>query len=459
MALHAAGGSPPTHRPEDRMARLRPSPLVHRFTTLRMSAACALAGALALGTLGCGGKGSGKPAGSSQPSAVNSHAAPSLSASVSVASAKPPQSDVLPQGTGVSEAAPLDKAKCAPSTIELATYLQRGELTIGGRDGQVAASWLVQLKDKAQIGFAGFDGEARRIARDRGIGNARERAPTLFPSGPDWIVIWFDSEGLAYARPRWEAQPGPAVNHLTTVKDVPPDEVAVAPTPDGALVVASSFGTQGDQLSLFKFATLDGSQKAEALGFTKRATKPHHPAVAADADGYALAWIEEDGHVAATRLEQSGKEVGTSETVIPKPAATTVSDVTLVDTDTGFQLTWSDGEMIYTRRLAKDATPSGPPLLVGKGHSPRAAASKGAIFLTYLGEASGKAQQLLVVRVSSTGVSSSALRVSDGQTEVKDPPSVTLAGERLAVAWTEVMSPIVSTKRATLRTFNVSCLP
>ncbi len=442
------------------MARLRPSRSAHRSTSLRTGCACALAGTFVVAALACGGKGSGTSGASSgQPSAVASHV-PSAAASTSTgASSKPSIPDQAPQGAGVSETAALDKAKCSQSTIELATYLQRGELTIGGRDGQIAASWLVQLKDKAQIGFAGFDGEAKRIARDRGIGNARERAPTLFPSGPDWIVIWFDGEGLAYARPRWEAQPGPEVNHLSTVKDVPPDEVAVAPTPDGALVVASSFGTDGDQLSLFKFATLDGSQKAEALGFTKHAKKPHRPAVAADADGYALAWIEEDGHVSATRLEQSGKEVGTSDTVVPKPASATVADVTIVPTDTGFQLTWSEGDMIYTRPLAKDATPSGPPLVVGKGRSPRAVASKDAIFLAYLGEASGKAQQLLVVRASKTGVSSAAARVSDGQTEVKDPPSITMAGDRVAVAWTEVMSPIVSTKRATLRTFNGSCLP
>lgn len=413
---------------------------------------------LSLAAAACGSKSGGKGAPSSSASASGgpvASAAPSGSAA-----SHAPHVDDTPKGPGVTATPAIDKAKCAPSSIELATYLQRGELTIAGRDGQIAASWLVQLKDKAQIGFAGFDGEAKRLARDRGIGNAREHAPTLFASGPtDWIVTWFDGEGLAYARPRWEAQPGPEVEHLTTVKDVPPEDVAIASTLDGALVVASPFGTQGDQLSLFVFASPDGSQKAQALGLTKSAKKPHKPAVAADADGYALAWIEGDGTTAVTRLDKSGKELHPYTAIVPKPASGETSDVTIVATDTGFELTWASGDDVYTRHLDKDAMAAGPPLIVGKGKSPVAVAAKGQVFVAYLGDADGKAQQLLVVRVGADAVSSSAVRMSDGQTEVKDPPSIAIVGDRLAVAWTEQMSPIVSTKRATLRTVNASCIP
>lgn len=400
----------------------------------------------------CGGKANkGQP--SAQPSAAPSaSAAPSGSASPSV------PVDLPPEGTGVTKVTPVDKGKCAVASYDLATYLQRGDLTIASHDGQIAASWLVQLKDKAQIGFAGFDGQAKRVARDRGIGNAQEHPPNIFPSGTDWIVTWIDPEGLAYARPRWEAQPGPEINHLTTVKDVAPDDLALAATPDGALVVASPFGTQGDQLSLFLFATPDGSQKAQALGFTKHAKKPRKPAVAADADGYALVWLEEDGSVAATRLDKTGKETGSSGVVAPPSTAGDRSRLTLVTTATGFELVWSDGDTVLARPLTKEAGPAGAPLLVGKGHDPRPAPGKEGLFIAYLGEADGKPNQLIVTKVGDQ-VSATATRISDGLTDVKDPPAIVMAGDRLAMAWTEVMSPSVSTKRATLRTIDAACLP
>jgi hypothetical protein len=415
---------------------------------------------VALAGTACGGKDGGKTHGSSAPSASSPPAASASGSSAPASSSAAPPIDEAPKGPGVSSAVAIDKAKCAPASMELATYLQRGELTIAARPGQIAASWLVQLKDKAQIGFAGFDAEAKRLARDRGIGNAREHAPTLFASGAqDWLLTWLDGEGLAYARPRWEAQPAPEVAHLTTVKDVAPDDIAIAATLDGGLVVASPFGTQGDQLSLFVFAKPDGSQKAEALGFTKHAKKPHRPAVATDADGYALAWLEDDGHTAATRLDKTGREVSGAIPVAPKPASGETSNLTLVATDGGFQLTWSDADTVYTRRLGKDASPLGPPLVVGKGRSPRSVAAGAHVYVAYVGDADGKAAQLLLARVEGDAVSASALRVSDGATDVKDPPSIAVTGDRVAVAWTEQMSPIVSTKRATLRTVNASCVP
>jgi hypothetical protein len=36
---------------------------------------------------------------------------------------------------------------------------------------------------------------------------------------------------------------------------------------------------------------------------------------------------------------------------------------------------------------------------------------------------------------------------------------VAIAGDRAALAWMEVMGPAVSTKRAVLRTLQLSCLP
>src|SRR5690349_21706819 len=134
------------------------------------SMACGTAGC---GTGGCGTGGSGKATGSASASA---EATPSGSAAEAVSSAPP--LDDKPGAPAVTSFVQVDKAEsgCSPARFDIAQNLLRGELMLAGRPGggggEIAASWLIQLQNKAQIGFSGFDGDAKRVARDRGIGNA-----------------------------------------------------------------------------------------------------------------------------------------------------------------------------------------------------------------------------------------------------------------------------------------------
>jgi hypothetical protein len=348
---------------------------------------------------------------------------------------------------------------CSPARFDLAQNLLRGELTLAGRPGggggEIAASWLIQLQNKAQIGFAGFDGEARRLARDRGIGNAREHAPKLFATGDAWTVVWFDDEGLAFARPVWDAQPAPTIEHLSPLKDVNPADVAFAATPAGALVVASPFATQGDQLSLFLFAPIAEGQKASALGRTKTGKRPKEPAVAADPKGYTVAWLEEDGHVEAARFDAEGNLQGGAPAVL-KPAQRSGLVAAAVEGNT--VIGWLEGGSVFVRVLGPDAKPASPVFVVGKAkHAELVSAGADAI-LAYVGEADGVADQMLAVRVGASGPSATAVRASEGKTGVLDPPAVALAGPKLAFVWTEVMNPLMSAKRAILRTVSATCL-
>lgn len=319
----------------------------------------------------------------------------------------------------------------------------------------------MQLRDRAQIGFAGFDAQARRVARDRGIGNAGEHAPTLFATGDSFTVAWFDNEGLAYAKPAWEAQPAPEIAHLGAVKDVAPEDLAIAAAPSGALVAASPFGTQGDQLSLFLFG-IEG-RPPEALGLTKGAKKPHRPSVAANDDGYAVAWVEAEGGVFATKFDRAGKETVSAKQVVVglkwDPGNKRIRP-TIVAMGQGWLLLWPDGETIVGRLLSAGLDVSGAPFVIATGrHYSAVPSGNGDVIVGYLAEALGKSDQLIAVRIEQNGVKSQGLRISDAATEVMDPPAIAAVPPRIAFAYTEIMSPIVSSKRAHLRTFSASCVP
>ncbi len=421
-----------------------------RASRLRLGAAVWLA----VSSFACGTVGDNRGNETGSASAV---ASTSASAPEPAASAPPP--DDTPSGVGITSAAFADKAEtgCAAARFDIAQNLLRGELTLAGRagkgDGEIAASWLIQLQNKAQIGFAGFDGDAKRIARDRGIGNAREHAPRLFTPGDVWTVVWFDAEGLAFARPVWEAQPAPSIEHLSPLKDVNPADVAFASTPSGALVVASPFATKGDQLSLFVFASTTEGQKPSALGRTKSGKKPRNPAVAADNAGYTVAWLEEDGHIEAARFDAEGNLQGGA-TAVAKPAERAA--LTAATVQGGTVVSWVEGESVYVRTLGPDGRPASPVFLVGKGKYPVIQSAGVDAILGYVGQVDGGADQMLAVRVGAAGPSTAALRLSDGK--VMDPPAIAVAGPKLAFVWTEVMNATMSAKRAVLKTVLATCL-
>jgi hypothetical protein len=406
--------------------------------------------------VGCGNSAGTSGAESASAGSAES-SAPAVSASSSAAA---PPTDDTPEGTGVKAIKPVADADCKPATFELASYLLRGELTIAGRPGasgggEVAGSWLVQLRGKAQIGFAGFDGQARRIARDRGIGNAREHAPSLFATGDVWTVVWFDDEGLAFAHPAWDTLPTPDIEHLSAVKNVAPEDVALGATPEGPLVVASPFGTNGDQLSLFLFGAV--GQKPQAIGVTKSAKKPKSPAVSADADGYTVAWLEEGGLIHATRFDKSGKETGDGAAVVSAPADR--KSLQIVSLAEATMLVWNEGDKLLARKLGKTGRADSKIFVVAaKGRDPVTMVAGADAIVAFVGDADGVPDQLLAARLSPAGVAETAYRISDGKVPVLDPPAVASLGGRIALAWTETMGTALSSKRAWLRTVEGACI-
>jgi hypothetical protein len=241
---------------------------------------------------------------------------------------------------------------------------------------------------------------------------------------------------------------------------VPPQDIGLATTPSGALVAASPFGTEGDQLSLFLLSTAsESASKTRAVGITKSATKPRSPVVAADEAGYSVAWIEAGvGSVHATRFDASGRESGAGG-VVRKAAPGEVTTMSLVSLGAGAsRLVWLESGRVLTRRLDAAGKPDSPIHVLGKGRGPVAIPEGGDALVAWLAEGGDVDGQLVLARVGAEGPSKSGLRVSDGKTKVLDPPAMAMAGARLGLVWTEVMGPVISSKRAWLRSFDASCV-
>ncbi|WP_437804960.1 hypothetical protein [Sorangium sp. So ce1078] len=381
-----------------------------------------------------------------------------------------------PRGTGVQEFVPLGTlAACKVKSGDIATYILREGMGVAGRaDGSFGAVWLVDLKGgDAQIAFAGFDSDARQIARARAISITREAGLRIFSSGDAWAVTWFDAEGLAYARPRWETNPPAEILRVGAIGRDVSEHVALAPAPGGALVAAAPFGAERNQLGVFQFAPVDPAQpQLKAVGVTRHTKKPRWPAVAADASGgYLVAWHDEDdGSIRASRFDAAGREGNAHVVARPegsdRSAAATQETpdrerrLGLVATGGGALLAWNEGSTLIARALDADAQPRGAPWVLGRGKWRAIAPSGDGALVAWVGH-DGKAEgQALLVKLAADGAPSArGIRVSDGVYPVKDPPSLAFAGERVGVAWTETMSPGVSTKRAVLRVLERACIP
>ena len=404
-----------------------------------------------------GGAGAAASAASAGPT---TSAAPAVT---TVSAVQPPEASAAPKGSGVSGFKPgSEDAACKLKTAEIANYIQRPGMSLAGRasDGTFAAVWLVELQNKpdAQIAFAGFDVEAKQVARARSIGATRTEGLRVFDTGGAWAVTWFDAEGLTHARPRWETSPPPEIQHLAAVGKEASDNVAITWTPSGSLVAAAPFGPERDQLGVFLFAPTDSSQPSvKAVGVTHYAKQARRPAIAADAGGYYVAWHEEDGSIRASRFDLSGKE---GEAHVIAPAGPKRERVALAAIGAGALALWAEGETLVVRALDGSAGPAGPAWVVGTGKWGAFAAGGSGALVAWIGS-DGKAEgQVLLARLGPDGApSAQGLRVTDSATPVKDKPALAVAGGRVGVTWTEAMSPGVSSKRAMIRVLEASCLP
>jgi hypothetical protein len=347
---------------------------------------------------------------------------------------------------------------CKAQTAELATYQQRGEITLGGQAEGVAATWRVHIASKPQdqVAFASFDAEGRPAAKTRGVGmTSHDVPPRVFASGSKWTVVWGDEKGLAFTRPKVESVPQPDVSHVGAIgPEVVPD-VALASSPLGAVLAAAPFGAGKAQLGLFLFAPADDVSSVRALGVTHHGKAPHRAAVAAGPGGTFLVW-DEAGTLVSSHLDSAGKEREATCTVAPASPEKRERPA-LVATATGAVAMWMEGTRVRTRALDASGCPSSPIWTAAEGRWASLASLGDAALLAWVA-ADGR---LLATRLQPNGAPSErGLDAAEGSTGVKDAPAVAAFGAgKVAFGWSEVMGPVIKTKRIQLRTLAVACIP
>ncbi len=416
--------------------------------------------------IGCGHRAGPAPAGSA--SALPAVAAPSSGSAAPLGSAgvvAPPGSaaavafDPAPGSAPVSEFAGARSNKlCRAQTAEIAAYQQEGTLALGAHKGGIGASWLVRLagKREQQIAFSSFDLEGKQAARPRGVGLVGEGKARVFGSGAGFTVTWFDSKGLAYARPRTDPLPAPEIGHLSMFGPEVAGDVALSSTDAGSVVAAAPYGAEKNQLGLFQFSPADESAPpVTALGVTHHALAPSRPAVAASADATFVAWAEADGRIAASRFDAKGKETDAACLVAPASAEKR-EHLALAAMGSGAVALWMEGTVIRTRALDGAGCPTSAAWKIGEGRWATIAAAGDTAVVAWLASDG----RLLAARLGPNAApSTKGLDVAEGSVGIKDPPALTAASGRVAFGWAEPMGPVVSSKRLVLRLIDGACLP
>ncbi len=352
---------------------------------------------------------------------------------------------------------------CKAQTIELAAYQQRGDVGLGGRDNGVAVTWRVRLggKPQEQVAFASYDLEGKPVAKTRGVGlTLTDVPPRVFASGAQWTVVWFDEKGLAFTRPHVDQLPPPETAHLGAIGPDAVADVALAASAAGVLAT-TPFGAGKAQIGLFLFAPPDGAlNTVTALGVTHHGKQPRRSAVttqgAAGAGGTLVVW-DEGGALVSSHFDAAGKEKDAPCTVAPALPGGTRERVTLAATATGAMAMWIESGHVRTRALDPSGCPTSPIWTVAEGRW-ASLASLGDTAIVAWAAADG---HLLAARLQPSGAPPArGIDAAEGSSGVKDPPSVvTFGAGKVAFGWSEVMGPVVSTKRLLARIVDAACIP
>ena len=419
----------------------------------------ALVALLALPRCGRGGGGDRSgPAGSGSAvappaGATASAVAPSASGSAVAVPVNPPPGVEPPSSfTG----AKTEKA-CHAQTVELASYQTHGDIALAGQAETVGAAWRVRLagKPQEQIAFGSFDKEGRPAARARAVGlTSHEAAPRAFAAGSDWVVVWFDDKGLAYARPKLEPLPPPGVGHLGAVGPEAAADVALAPWSEGGALVAAPFGDKA-HLGIFLLAAAErGATAVKVLGVSHHGTQPHRAAVATGAAGTFFAW-DEGGALVGSRFDAAGKEIAAACTIAPASPEPR-ERLALAATASGAVAMWTEGGSVRTRALDASACPTSPIWTVAEGKWATIVPLGDTPLVAWV----ARDGRLLAARLAATGAPPArGFDASEGSSGAKDPPAVVAFGTRAAFGWAEVMGPVISTKRLQLRIVDAACIP
>jgi hypothetical protein len=347
---------------------------------------------------------------------------------------------------------PLDETKdCHARSRELEPNLASGLMALGVRDKSfaVARFFRTNTRNEGLMAFGGYDSLTRTVGTSYGLGKAQLFVPRVFPRKDDWLVTWFDTQGLVFSKAGWSPTTTP-IKRLAALTTEQAEHIALAPTVEGPLLATAPLsGTTAQQLGLFLFAPVDdGADTVKAIGATHHASHPEHPAVTQDRDGYVVAWEDqptENGprEIAIARFDSAGREVGAHLTLsTPGRAA---SRPALASSEAGLVVAWveKDGDrpVVVVRVIDRSWQITAPARRVDTGTAPSLVATKDGALLVFLRQAPDKPSHVAAVLIAGNGhPADRGVLVSDvgkGKNDVLAPPVAAISEDgRAGVGFT-----------------------
>ena len=344
--------------------------------------------------------------------------------------------------------------------------LASGSLTLAarGKDFAIARFLRSGIRGEGQIAFGGYDGQIHSVATSHGLGRALLRPAWVVPRAKDdWVVFWFDPQGLALTHTGWAANAN-TVGHFGAVSLEEADRFTLnTTTPDGPLLGVSPLSPQPDsQLGVFLFNPGDTTAEiVKAVGATHHAKKAKFPAVSRLGDGYVVAWLgeEDDGtsRVTVTRLDSNGREPSPQIVLSTPGRAASAPSLAVVDGIT--TVAWSERsgstDEVVVQALDRSWQP-GNPQRVDRGTNPVLLPMKSGTALAFLRQGT-EAAQAAIVLVDSAGMPMSrGLLMSDDKAKstIKDSPALALTDE----GWLAIGFTYSEGTRAWLRSVKIECL-
>ncbi len=413
--------------------------------------------ALTLGSiLGACGPRKDDPSSLPQP---GSSSAP-LSARSAAASAPPdaPSSSVAP---GAAALAPVvegvrewkdvetQQAPCALRARELEPNLFSGALAAASYRRELAMAWLLSTHNRGEglVAFGAYDTLTRSLAKSHGLGKAIAAQPRVFRGHDDWTVTWFDRGGLVYAHSTYARQASETFRVGAIAADAA-ENTAIIRTAAGPLLgVAPVRPEERTELGLFFFDSPNPDDPpARALGATKNAHDPRHPALLEAQGSFLVAWEDASPGGAAllvARFDLNGR-VGGEPRRLLAPGARDPSRPALVNAGPNVLAAWveifRDVPTVFVRALDASGAPLGPAFRVGEGGLPVLLSVEGGAVLAFVSSAGLEAENVFVVSLGPDGrPAAEGYVVSEAKKTrslSRSPPALALGGDgRLAVSF------------------------
>ncbi len=359
------------------------------------------------------------------------------------------------------------QAPCALRARELEPNLFSGAVAIASHRRELAMAWLLatNVKGEGLVAFGGYDTLTRSYARSHGLGKAVAAAPRLFRGHDSWTAAWFDRGGLAYARTTYARQ-APEIVRVPAFSAEGAEHTAIIRTAAGSLLgVAPVRPNDRAELGLFSLDSPDPSDPpARALGATKNANDPHHPALLEVEGGFLIAW-EDAGEggpsLVASRFDPNGREGGARKR-LNAPGAREPSRPVLARAGANVLAAWvetfRDAPTVFVRALDPAGAPLGPPYRVAEGALPSLQAFEGGAALAFLSATGLETDNVFVVGVEPSGrPAPEGYVVSDAKKTrslARNAPALALGGDgRLALAF--AYAPEM---RSAMKTLAARCL-